>query len=128
MLMALAEAFGPVAVATAKAQSSMARVANVYADLALRANTRLEAGGVGKQNETESEIQRRQVTRVGAQANLVGTQNATERAMKAFVVDAFVNEALRGVGSVNATQAEIYRRLAAAFVVLPSAPTGAGRL
>jgi hypothetical protein len=127
MLMTLAQVLGPVAEATAKAQSAMVRVTSLYAEMNLALNTRLEAGQVATQNATEAEIQRRQVTRSGAQSNLVGVQNQTERAMTTAVYNALSGQPLRGVGTANTTQAEIYRRMVTAFVRLPTRPTGAGR-
>jgi hypothetical protein len=157
MLTALTVAFGPFAIAVAEARGAMEHVSGVWAAMAAQQFTRVgtqrglvgtqnateaeimrrqftrvgaERGLVGTQNPTEAEIQRRQFTRVGAERGLVGVQNATERAMslKAIAIGWLVGEALRGVGSVNPTQAMIYRRMAEAYCNRSGGPTGAGRL
>lgn len=76
---------------------------HIQAAEAMRSITELD--GVGVQNETEAEIQRRQVTRVGAERGLVGTQNATEAEILRRI---FTFAGL--VGTQNKTEQEILRR------------------
>lgn len=130
MLTAFTLAMGPLGEAVARATAAMSVIqitpvvstvgtlTPVQAEIERRQVARPTTGAVGTENAVEAEVRRRQVTRTNAGGP--GTENALERDFHHQVA----GKLLAGVGSINPTQAEIYRRIMGTYLKLPPAAKG----